>query len=120
VRNSIARVISVIAKTEVPAGRWNELLAFLYGCCQSQVAAQREVCDFGLKSDLFQVGFYVIFALLEALPDSMTQHTAHLLQLFSAGLNDPESAQVKLTALQYALNIFEVFMIKGDWVLWPS
>lgn len=43
VRHAVARVITSVAKVEVPAGKWNELLQYLYSSCQSAKVGHREV-----------------------------------------------------------------------------
>ncbi|CAG8674754.1 3854_t:CDS:10, partial [Acaulospora morrowiae] len=87
VRHATARVISAIGKIELPAGTWNELLQFLYQCCQSQIVGQREV------------GIFVIFSLLEV-TDVFIDNLHQLLQMFGAALNDPESKNVRVTSLE--------------------
>ena len=81
-------MISCIAKLDVPQGQWNDLLQFLYTCCQSPQSSHREV------------GFFVIFTLLDVVAESLTQHLHHLLQMFEQGLSDPESRDVKMTTLK--------------------
>lgn len=52
VRHATARVISAVGKIELPSGSWNELFQFLYQCCQSPHAIQREVNNFIIRCDL--------------------------------------------------------------------
>ncbi|CAG8721801.1 8732_t:CDS:10, partial [Cetraspora pellucida] len=88
VRHATARVISSIGKIEIPAGNWNDLLQFLYQCCKSQNAGQREV------------GIFVLFTLLEVMEDVFADNLLQLLQLFGDALNDPESQAVRVTTMQ--------------------
>ncbi|KAL1920186.1 uncharacterized protein VTP21DRAFT_1332 [Calcarisporiella thermophila] len=87
-RHTIARVISSVAKIELPEGRWTELLQFLYQCCASTTAGHREV------------GIYVLFTLFEVVPEIFTAHTQQLFELFGRMLNDGESKIVRVTTLQ--------------------
>ncbi|KAG5458969.1 MAG: armadillo-type protein [Olpidium bornovanus] len=88
VRHSTARVISTIAKTEVPAQRWNDLVQFLHSCCQAPTAGHREV------------GYYVLFTLFDVVGNTFAEHAHDLLGLFARGLHDPESKEVRVTTLQ--------------------
>lgn len=88
VRNSVARVIAVIGKFEIPAGQWNDLLQFLFMCCKHENVAQREF------------GFYVILALLETAGEAFSSFAANMLGIFGGGLSDPQSREIKITTLK--------------------
>ncbi|CAG8543455.1 8473_t:CDS:10 [Ambispora gerdemannii] len=87
VNHATARVISSIAKVELPAGTWNELPQFLYDCCKSSNSGQREV------------GIYVLYTLFDTITDVFSEHK-QLFELFSVTINDPESKVVRVTTLQ--------------------
>ncbi|KAI8917699.1 armadillo-type protein [Powellomyces hirtus] len=87
VRHSMARVVSEIAKVEIPKEKWNDLLSFLYSCCQSSNAAHREV------------GVYVLDTLFEVIADTFVDRILQMMELLSKTLVDPESLQVRVTTL---------------------
>ncbi|KAJ2159639.1 hypothetical protein GGF46_002884 [Coemansia sp. RSA 552] len=87
-RHGMARVISSIAKSDIPNQKWGDLIQFLYKCCQSPAAAHREI------------GVYVLDSLFETIADTMSAHLQHLFELFSALINDPESTIVQVTTVE--------------------
>eukprot|EP00158_Paraphelidium_tribonemae_P006575 Partr_v1_DN27885_c0_g1_i2_m23354 putative importin len=87
IRHAATRVISEVAAIELPAGKWQDLLKFVQDCCASQAVAEREV------------GFYIIYALLDVIAETFTQHLGQLLTLFANGLADPASQDVKSYSL---------------------
>ncbi|KAI9106207.1 ARM repeat-containing protein [Phlyctochytrium arcticum] len=87
VRSALARVISEIAKVELEKDRWNELLTFLYSCCQSSTVHHREI------------GVFVLDALFEVIADTLTDRIPELFNLFAKTLSDPESLEVRITTL---------------------
>ncbi|KAJ2297730.1 hypothetical protein IWW55_004694 [Coemansia sp. RSA 2706] len=87
-RHGLARVISSIARSDVPNQKWGDLIQFLYKCCQSPTAAHREI------------GVYVLDSLFESIPDMMSAHMQHLFELFSALVSDPESLVVQVTTVE--------------------
>ncbi|CAB4443681.1 unnamed protein product [Rhizophagus irregularis] len=96
VRHATARVISSIAKIEIPAGTWNHLLQFLYQCCQSPNAGHREV------------GIFVLYTLFEVIIEAFQDNLRQLFELFGAALNDPESKVVRVTTLQALGKVAEI------------
>ncbi|KAJ1907137.1 hypothetical protein LPJ81_000948 [Coemansia sp. IMI 209127] len=88
VRHSMARVISSIAKVDIPDRKWDNLVQFLYECCQSPTASHREI------------GIYVLDSLFETIADTMEAHLEHLFVLFKTLINDPESLVVQVTTLE--------------------
>lgn len=46
-RKSLAQLIATVARHEIPAGRWPELLQFIEEFTHSQDAQQREVSKYG-------------------------------------------------------------------------
>ena len=51
-------------------------------------------------SSSVQIGFYVIYTLLDVVAESFSQHLHHLITLFQHGLNDPESKEVRTSTLR--------------------
>ncbi|KAI5807953.1 armadillo-type protein [Peziza echinospora] len=87
VRHSSARVISAIAKIDLPAGEWQDLPLFL-----SQAATSA-------KSEDREVGVYILYTLLETLEDAVADRSQEFFALFSQTINDPESVTVRLNTL---------------------
>ncbi|KAI9485167.1 MAG: armadillo-type protein [Benjaminiella poitrasii] len=87
VRHSTARVISSIARIDVPENKWPELLGFLNQACNSPTVIHREV------------GTYCLYALFEVIADFFMDHTAPLYDLFSKSIVDIESKRVRVTTV---------------------
>ncbi|KAI7902067.1 armadillo-type protein [Cokeromyces recurvatus] len=87
VRHSTARVISSIARIDIPENKWPELLGFLNQACNSPTVIHREV------------GTYCLYALFEVIADFFMDHTAPLFELFSKSIADPESKRVRITTV---------------------
>ncbi|CEJ00931.1 hypothetical protein RMCBS344292_14971 [Rhizopus microsporus] len=87
VRHSTARVISSIARIDVPENKWPELLGFLNQACTSGTTIHREV------------GTYCLYTLFEVIADFFMDHTAPLYALFSKSIADPESKRVRVTTV---------------------
>ncbi len=87
VRHSTARVISSIARIDVPENKWPELLGFLNQACASTTAVHREV------------GTYCLYTLFEVIADFFMDHTAPLYALFLKAIADPESKRVRVTTV---------------------
>ncbi|CAO3665897.1 unnamed protein product [Rhizopus microsporus] len=87
VRHSTARVISSIARIDVPENKWPELLGFLNQACTSATTIHREV------------GTYCLYTLFEVIADFFMDHTAPLYALFSKSIADPESKRVRVTTV---------------------
>ncbi|CEP12868.1 hypothetical protein [Parasitella parasitica] len=87
VRHSTARVISSIARIDVPENKWPELLGFLNQACASTNVIHREV------------GSYCLYTLFEVIADFFMNHTAPLYELFSKTIVDPESKRVRVTTV---------------------
>ena len=88
VRHADARVISAIAAIEIPLQQWNELLPFVSQCCMSPQVQQREL------------GIYILFTVLESIVEGFSEHTKELFTLFQQLLQDPESAEVRVTTVR--------------------
>ncbi|KAI8988658.1 armadillo-type protein [Pilobolus umbonatus] len=100
VRHSTARVISSIARIDVPEHKWPELLGFLNEACASSVAIHREV------------GTYCLYTLFEVIADFFINHTAPLFDLFNKAINDPESKRVRVTTVLTLGKLAEI--LEGD------
>lgn len=87
VRHSTARVISSVARIDVPENRWPDLLGFLNEACASTNPSHREV------------GTYILYALFEVIGDYFMNHTEALYQLFNKSIVDPESKKVRVTTV---------------------
>ena len=81
-----ARVIAAIASIEIPLRQWNELLPLINRCCTSQQVYEREL------------GAFVLFTILESIVEGFSQYMNELFGLFHQLLQDPESADVRVTA----------------------
>lgn len=88
IRQNISRVITEIARMDLPAGKWDELMQFTYSCCQSPNPSQREV------------GFFIILSLVEVLEGALRQHLVHIFQLYAHGLRDNESLDVRVYTVE--------------------
>jgi HEAT repeat protein len=87
VRHSAARVVSAIARIELPVGLWQDLPGILLQAAGSP------------KSDDREVATYVLYTLLETLEENMASSWKDFLVVFSRTINDPESMSVRLNTL---------------------
>ncbi|KDQ49200.1 hypothetical protein JAAARDRAFT_43038 [Jaapia argillacea MUCL 33604] len=88
VRHSTARVVAAIATIEIPTGTWPQLLPFLEHTATSPQASHREV------------GVFVLYAVLENIIEAFQDHLQSFFKLFESLLNDPESAEVRVTTVR--------------------
>lgn len=88
VRHSTARVIAAIASIEIPLGNWPQLLPFLNQTATSPQVSHREV------------GTFILFTVLESVVESFTEHLHGFLGLFEKLLVDPESIEVRISAVR--------------------
>ena len=88
VRHSTARVIAAIAGIEIPVGGWPQLLPFLHETATSSEAAHREV------------GIYILYTVLETIVEGFQEHLQAFFKLFEGLLQDPESAEVRVTTVR--------------------
>lgn len=101
VRHSTARVIAAIAYIELPMNSWNQLLPFLEQTCQSPTAIHREV------------GVYILYTVLETIVEGFENHLPSFFKLFAVLLNDPESAEVRITTVR-ALGVIAQYIDSDD------
>ncbi|KAI9451749.1 ARM repeat-containing protein [Lactarius psammicola] len=88
VRHSTARVIAAIAGIEIPVGGWPRLLPFLHETATSSQVAHREV------------GIYILYTVLETIVEGFQEHLQSFFKLFEGLLQDPESAEVRVTTVR--------------------
>ncbi|PWW80745.1 ARM repeat-containing protein [Tuber magnatum] len=87
VKHSSARVISSMAKIDLPVGEWTDLPGFLVRAASSDRAENREV------------GVYILFTLIESLEEVVADKWHEFLPLFSQTINDQGSMAVRLNTL---------------------
>jgi hypothetical protein len=91
VRNAIARVIAEIAKKELPAGTWSQLLPFLFQASNSPTPSHR------------QVAILVFFIVLETFvegEETLERYLPQIMSVFSKSLQDPDSLEVRVTTVR--------------------
>lgn len=86
-RNSKARVIAEIARVEFADGSWADLPSILQQAATSDNARHREV------------GLYIIYTLLETMPDMFQENMSQMLTLFNRTIQDPESIVVRVNTM---------------------
>ncbi len=86
-RHSKARVIASIAKVDLEDGQWAELPGQLQQAATSQTVRHREV------------GIYIIFTLLETMPDMFQENMTQMLALFVRTIQDPDSVEVRVNTM---------------------
>ncbi|KAK3063992.1 hypothetical protein LTR53_018675, partial [Teratosphaeriaceae sp. CCFEE 6253] len=86
-RHSKARVIAAIAKVDLEDGEWAELPGILQQAATSQTARHREV------------GVYILYTLLETMPDMFQENMGQMLTLFNRTVQDPESIDVRINTM---------------------
>ena len=86
-RNSKARVISAIAKIDLEDGQRADLPGILQQAATSETARHREV------------GIYIIYTLLENMPDLFQENMNQMLTLFNRTIQDPESLEVRVNTM---------------------
>lgn len=86
-RHSKARVIAAVAKVDLEDGQWAELPGILQQAATSQDVRHREV------------GVYIIFTLLETMPDIFQENMSQMLALFNRTIQDPQSVEVRINTM---------------------
>jgi hypothetical protein len=87
VRHATARVISSIAKIDLPDGEWPDLPNFLLQAASSGNKEERAI------------GIYIFFTILDTLEDGFEEKFNDLFTLFSKTIRDPESLEVRINTL---------------------
>ena len=105
-RLALSRVISQIAKIELPLNLWQDLVPFIFNCCNSNLVYQREV------------GLSVLFTLFDILVDILEGQYENLLKnlllIFQTTIDDAESFSVRLYTLRFVfvnLDLWVKFLI---------
>lgn len=86
-RHSKARVIAAIAKVDLEDGQWADLPGFLQQASTSPTSSHREV------------GVYIIYTLLETMPDMFQENMAAMLKLFNQTIQDPDNVEVRINTM---------------------
>ncbi|KAF2157297.1 ARM repeat-containing protein [Myriangium duriaei CBS 260.36] len=86
-RHSKARVIAAVAKVDLEDGEWADLPGILQQAATSQQARHREV------------GVYIIYTLLETMPEIFQENVGPMLSLFQKTIQDPESVDVRINSM---------------------
>lgn len=86
-RHSKARVIAAIAKVDLDDGQWADLPNILQQAATSDNAQHRDV------------GVYIIYTLLETMPDVFQENMGQMLALFNRTIQDPESVHVRINTM---------------------
>ncbi|KAL1306195.1 hypothetical protein AAFC00_004296 [Neodothiora populina] len=86
-RHSKARVIAAIAKVDLEDGQWADLPGFLQQAATSQTPSHREV------------GVYIIYTLLETMPDMFQENMSAMLKLFGQTIQDPDNVEVRINTM---------------------
>jgi hypothetical protein len=86
-RHSKARVIAAIASIDMEDGQWADLPGILEQAATSTTAHHREV------------GTYILFTLLETMPDMFQESMGKMLTLFNRTIQDQESVEVRINTM---------------------
>ena len=86
-RHSKARVIAAIANVDLEDRQWAELPGLLQQAATSPTVRHREV------------GIYIIYTLLETMPDMFQENMAPMLTLFNRTIQDGESVEVQINTM---------------------
>ena len=82
------RVIAAIASIELHLQQWNELLPLINRCRTSPQVQEREL------------GIFLFFTVIESIVEGLSQYINQLFSLLQQLLQDPESAEVRVTAVR--------------------
>ncbi|KAF3937024.1 Importin-4 [Dactylella cylindrospora] len=97
VKHSTARVISAIAKVDLPEGKWDSLPRHLSQAATSGNATDREL------------GLFIMYNLIEIFEEQFSDKWSDFFILFSQTLNDPESLSVRVYTLMALGKMAETF-----------
>ncbi|KAK6354998.1 hypothetical protein TWF696_004125 [Orbilia brochopaga] len=102
VKHATARVISTIAKIDIPEGKWTDLPQHLHQAAVSNRVTDREL------------GVFILFTLIETFEEQFSDRWADFFTLFSQTLNDQESLQVRVYTLMALGKMAETFDADDD------
>lgn len=88
VRQAVARVISIIAKHEVPSNEWPDFMAWLSSCASSEELQTREI------------GMLVLSYVCEAMGQQLKPWFGDMFPMFATSLQDTRSPTVPLYTIQ--------------------
>ncbi|KJE92079.1 hypothetical protein CAOG_03106 [Capsaspora owczarzaki ATCC 30864] len=100
VRHATAAVIGIIAKHDMRANNWPELVQFVFQCSQSSEVAHREI------------GIYVVRMMCESGDSFLEPHLPSLLQMFALALADaanPSIQQLAIEAMTFLTPLLDQF-----------
>eukprot|EP00124_Ichthyophonus_hoferi_P004066 Ihof_evm2s406 gene=Ihof_evmTU2s406 len=95
VKHSIAGVVSVIAKYEVPTNQWPAFMPWLNQCNHSEKVTEREI------------GMFVLSSLCETMGGQLKPFLPSLFELFHRALQDTESPAVQLFTIKTITELVE-------------
>lgn len=87
VRNSVARIISAIAKIDLTDGEWADLPGILVQTANSPSPDQRAV------------GIYILYAILDTLGAGFQDKFVSFIRLLSRTIQDPVSTEVRINSI---------------------
>ncbi|KAJ6261178.1 Importin-4 [Drechslerella dactyloides] len=102
VKHATARVISTIAKLDLPEGKWSDLPGHLHQAATSNRVTDREL------------GVFILFTLIETFEEQFSDKWADFFTLFTQTLQDPESLQVRVYTLMALGKMAETFDADDD------
>ncbi|EPS41532.1 hypothetical protein H072_4538 [Dactylellina haptotyla CBS 200.50] len=102
VKHATARIISSIARIDLPEGNWNSLPGHLHQAATATNVADREL------------GLFILFTLIEIFEEQFSDKWADFFILFGQTLNDPESLQVRVYTLMALGKMGETFDADED------
>ncbi|OMH82724.1 putative importin subunit beta-4 [Zancudomyces culisetae] len=101
-QHGLGRAVTSIARIDVPNNAWPGLVEFLYESCNSPAVSHREI------------GIYVLDSLLEMISETISDNFQPLMDLLEKLLNDPESLQVRVTAMEAMCKVGEYIEEKRE------
>ncbi|XP_062580344.1 importin-4-like, partial [Saccostrea cucullata] len=99
VRNSIAQVVAIVAKHDLPKNQWPQLFQFILAYTKSQNSAEREI------------GMFVLYSVAAAAGEQLKPHLTSVLQLVNEVIQDSENQLVPYYAIR---TVTEVIFFIGD------
>ncbi|KAF3921965.1 Importin-4 [Dactylellina cionopaga] len=102
VKHATARVISAIAKIDLPEGHWGTLPGHLHQAATSGNVTDREL------------GVFILFTLIETFEDQFSDKWSDFFILFGQTLKDPESLQIRVYTLMALGKMGETFDADED------
>ncbi|KAK9452037.1 armadillo-type protein [Limtongia smithiae] len=102
VRHASSRVISEIAKLDMPNNEWPELPAYVHKAATSTSANEREI------------GVYILYSLLENMDAAFSSRLGELFAIFSQTISDPDSQAVRTDTMLALGKVAEILDSDGD------